>query len=772
MLQSCEYEIDFDRIANLSTDSAIDTVLSQAVGRFSEYADDPIGFGETILGDTYTDDVKKVMQSVVDYPVTLARSATETGKSYAAARIAVWFFLTYTDSKVFCLAAPPQENLRLILWGGISGIVHRQPELFRGYRTKDLYIERDPESYLSGLIIPKQGSASEKETSFSGKHAPHILFIIDEGNAVPPAIYRGIEGCLSGGHARLLVLFNPREKIGPVWQIERDKQANVIELSAFRHPNVIEGHDIIPGAVSRESVVRRLNLWSRKLSPGEKPDSTCFELPTHLIGTVAKSTNNQVYPPLQAGWRKIEEPALSYMVLGQYPAQSTNQLISQEWVDAARSRYDLYIAKYGEIPPQGVYPVQGLDVAEMGDDLNSLCTRYGGFVPPLLTWSGLELKDTERKTAGEYKEKNAYELNIDATGLGAGVPGHCQELGCNAVAVKMSMSPTQKCEIGEFGTIRDQAWWMTREWLKNDTSAMLPPDEKLLEELTTPRYDTTSGKVKITDRKTLVELLKRSPDRATSLALTHLHLPQKEISSIKEVDKTYSEIVGINGERGIFEFATKDEIRDIPKVKEGMVLFHHKEVSPWEVFNFPKKRKEYLLSVKTNGEEQGEEKNYFNVIEIFERGDILIQCAEYRSTANIDDFTQEVFKAYTAYFEPMIFPRVTNYDHGNTIVNLLRGKCCKVYRREVLDEISRKVTTKYGWQLDKVNQRQIIDTFSRYLSEEKIILMSSLLVSEIKSLGQMGSFNDLVITAALAVQADLRTPKKSAYKPIEMRYKQ
>jgi hypothetical protein len=49
---------------------------------------------------------------------------------------------------------------------------------------------------------------------------------------------------------------------------------------------------------------------------------------------------------------------------------------------------------------------------------------------------------------------------------------------------------------------------------------MLPPDEVLLEELQTPTYEIRNGKIRVMDKQTMRELLKRSPDRADSLCLT------------------------------------------------------------------------------------------------------------------------------------------------------------------------------------------------------------------------------------------------------------
>ena len=196
-------------------ENTLNELLTSGISGYNQYKTDPIGFGENILHDQYTDDVKTLIQSVKDYPITIAKSANATGKTHAAARIAIWYYKTYQDAQVYTAAAPPEENLKKLLWGEIGSIVHRYPELFSDDTVTNLNIMRHAQSYITGVTIPSSGTPAQREAKFSGKHAPHLLFIIDEGDAVPDEVYRGIESCMSGGDARLLVLFNPREQIGP-----------------------------------------------------------------------------------------------------------------------------------------------------------------------------------------------------------------------------------------------------------------------------------------------------------------------------------------------------------------------------------------------------------------------------------------------------------------------------------------------------------------------------------------------------------------------------
>lgn len=325
---------------------------------------------------------------------------------------------------------------------------------------------------------------------------------------------------MSGGHARLLVMFNPRAEAGEVHRMERDNRANVVSLSAFNHPNVKTGTEIFPGAVTKETTVRRINEWCRPHVEGEPIDNECFKLPAFLVGAIGISQSGNEYQPLKPGYYKITDPAFSYMVLGRYPAQATNQLISREWVNLARSRWDSYVSQHGAVPPVGVSAVMGQDVGEFGTDANVACFRYGGFVEKLVVWNGVDTVTTGNRAAQEYQDRKVFKANVDATGLGAGVAPHMTRKNCIASPIKVASKPTQRTELGEFGILRDQLWWAVREWLRTDKCAMLPPDEALLEEILTPTYEVRNGKVRVMDKPTMRELLKRSPDRADALALT------------------------------------------------------------------------------------------------------------------------------------------------------------------------------------------------------------------------------------------------------------
>ena len=69
--------------------------------------------------------------------------------------------------------------------------------------------------------------------------------------------------------------------------------------------------------------------------------------------------------------------------------------------------------------------------------------------------------------------------------------------------------------------MRDQLLWQIRVFLKENPASMLPDDDELREELLALKYTMDArGRIKITDKETLREILKRSPNKADALALT------------------------------------------------------------------------------------------------------------------------------------------------------------------------------------------------------------------------------------------------------------
>lgn len=76
----------------------------------------------------------------------------------------------------------------------------------------------------------------------------------------------------------------------------------------------------------------------------------------------------------------------------------------------------------------------------------------------MVSWGGVDTVATADRAVAEYKNRVVSRVNVDATGVGAGVAPHMQKAGCSANPVKVASKSTQTTEMGEFYILRDQLW--------------------------------------------------------------------------------------------------------------------------------------------------------------------------------------------------------------------------------------------------------------------------------------------------------------------------
>lgn len=125
-------------------------------------------------------------------------------------------------------------------------------------------------------------------------------------------------------------------------------------------------------------------------------------------------------------------------------------------------------------------------------------------------------------------------VSIDTIGEGAGVYSRCVELedephyilSCKYSESAKTPNGRELSDItgqNKFFNMRAYLFWAVRDWLnpRNNTGAMLPPDDKFDEEATEIKFSVKSnGKLYIEPKEDIKERLGRSPDKFDALANT------------------------------------------------------------------------------------------------------------------------------------------------------------------------------------------------------------------------------------------------------------
>lgn len=476
---------------------------------FSIYEGDPLGFLKDVLGVVHMwEKIKEIAESVWYHPYTAVKSANSVGKTFTSARVGTaWFNIFQDNCKVITTAAPPERQIKELLWGEIKSIYRQCSErgvALVGGNPGAMSVRVHDSWWMQGFTIPLSGTREERIARFQGHHAEHLLIIVDEAHGVPKEVFEAIERCMSGGHNHLLLLSNPLAPSGEFYNATQDPRFNVITIDAFSHPNVKTGKVVIPGCVTKDKTLERVKKWSRPLHDHEEPDEiSCFKVPDYVGGYYGGQT------------RKITYPAIGPVVLGRYPQQAENSVYSLDLVKAAQDRWI-------DIRPDDIAAIVGLDVADTGVNANAMIERRQHWVSPVSRWNGMNPIETGSKATALLKDvPNVERIKVDALGVGAGVAAHLRTNKLPADEVKVSEKPTVESDDATFYRLRDQILWAVRVWLETEPNAMLPPDPQLTEEMMVLTYEPNfQGDYVVMPKNKIQDLIGRSPDSLDALALT------------------------------------------------------------------------------------------------------------------------------------------------------------------------------------------------------------------------------------------------------------
>lgn len=445
---------------------------------------------------------RRILSAVQESRKTSVRSGHARGKDYVAAVAALCFLYLYYKCKVIC-TAPTDRQVVSVNMSEISTI-HSKARIrlggdvlshritFPGTENKDWYLE----AFKAGDQAPE---------SWGGRHSPNIMVIVTEATGIEDVTFDAIEGLLTG-YSKLLILFNPIRIIGAAYESTRSKHFSKFKLNCLNAPNVRAKKILIPGQVDYEWVVEHVDSWCEPID----------EI----------NVSQEMYDfKFDGNWYRPSDLFLM-RVMGEFPRESEDVLIPRKWVEMANDRWIQLKATDGYVNEPLVL---GADIAGMGRDNTVLTFRRGDMVEYFKSY----LQQDHMKTAGIIKNElrtNKDCSYIDTIGEGAGVYSRLKEQKVRAISVKFSEAAkyndrelTDLTGERKFLNMKSYLYWALRDALdpKFDCKLALPPDDELLEELTSLKWELKSnGKIKIEEKEKLKQRLGRSPDKADSLVNT------------------------------------------------------------------------------------------------------------------------------------------------------------------------------------------------------------------------------------------------------------
>lgn len=292
----------------------------------------------------------------------------------------------------------------------------------------------------------------------------------------------------------ILVLFDEASGIhAKVWEVALGAltdENTVIIWIAFGNPTLNTGE-------FRECFRKNAKLWKTK----------------HISSMDVEGTNKPYLQSILDHYGETSDQA-KVRVLGQFPARSVDQFISDDAVRAAIKR-----KPYTDLSD---VLILGVDVARHGDDSSVIYTRRGmdASEKPIIL-DGVNTMQLAARVKVESDRLDADAVFIDETGIGAGVVDRCHQMGMrNVVGVNFGWASDAWVEGHERSfNKRTEMWVKMRAAI--DSGISLPDMDRLIEELGAPNYSYNEKNQIILEKKK--EIKKRigiSPDIADALALT------------------------------------------------------------------------------------------------------------------------------------------------------------------------------------------------------------------------------------------------------------
>ncbi len=466
-----------------------------------QYQYDPVGFANDLLDWTGLDGLTEYQAEILaDLGKPGLRQAVRgphtLGKTAMAAISILWFALTRDgryDWKAITTASVWRQ-LEKYLWPEVHkwarrlrwDLLGRPPFNKRELLTLELHLR-------TGKAF---AVASDDPGQIEGAHADQLLYIFDEAKIIPTASWDAIEGAFSGAgpgtksEVYVLAISTPGDPNGRFYEIHARRPG----LEDWQPKHVTKEQAIAAGRMGVEWANQRLRQW------GE--NSIMYQ--NRVLGNFAQDALEGVIPLTWA------EEAMA------------------RWTDSVPTIPDARAASGARpVPLTGI----GVDVARYGGAATVIACRYANWYAPLVAvtkYDTVEVASVVEFILNQHGRR-PY-VAVDVIGIGAGVTDMLIHAGYDAWGFNAAGGTEQLDLADQIGFInkRAAAWWTLREILNpvNGFNLMLPPDEELLADLTSPHWRVSKRTgpggqplIQVEEKAEIKKRLGRSTDRADAVVM-------------------------------------------------------------------------------------------------------------------------------------------------------------------------------------------------------------------------------------------------------------
>lgn len=464
-----------------------DADIDRARAARDRWRADPAVFSREVLGFNLWSVQRAIALAVAQHKSVAVASGHKVGKSSLAAVIALWFYVLYPRARVI-LTAPSNRQVEEVIWHEVK------------QRVRNAFVPIGGELHdtaRGGLRSADGrqvfGFSTDEPDRFSGISGENVLYVVDEGAGVDETIFEALHGNRMGG-AKLLMLGNPTSTTGEFFEAFHGKSSSyqTFRVSSLDTPNARAGRTIIPGLAELEMCEQSARDWG------------------------------------------VESDAYRTRVEGKFPLQGSDRLFAIDMIENAIAR-----CRAQTLTPDVLRRRLdvGVDVARFGDDESVITMRRGDYVYPQVVISKLDTVAVAQAARSALMGATTYRdldmpqghkprIKVDAIGIGAGVADNLRAAAQGRyVVVDVNSSETAKNDPEKHDNVRTELSFALRDFLRDGGGC--PDDQRLVQELKSVRYKfDVRGRYKLLSKDEIKREIKRSPDRADSLALSVYDPPE------------------------------------------------------------------------------------------------------------------------------------------------------------------------------------------------------------------------------------------------------
>ena len=263
-------------------------------------------------------------------------SGNLVGKTKLAAGLFSHFFDVFPDSIIYTFA-PSYEQINDLLWKEIRKDRRNNQRPGRVLETPRL--NERPNHFATGKATSNSNDTGIER--IHGQHEPYLMFVLDEAEGVGDFVYEAIEGMDTGIVVIVLLLANPRTRSSTFHKLAGRDYVKSFRISTLTHPNVVQGKQTIPGAATRDWVVRRLERYAEVVSEHSEDEGT-FEI-AWLPGQIFRPSPTFFWRVLGIAPTNVADD--TFCPIGRYEAAQKRQPFTGD--DPQKARLGIDAARYG-----------------------------------------------------------------------------------------------------------------------------------------------------------------------------------------------------------------------------------------------------------------------------------------------------------------------------------------------------------------------------------------------------------------------------------------